>query len=203
MNKTRIAILGTLADLHRQPIRYDLGELKRIVEQTLPDLLGVEIERDEFERNDLANAPLEVRDALIPLAQTSDIVIVPLGAAATDELRAPRHGWLLWMRRRLIGWLDGMMTWIQKMANSAHEVNSAIVSHTCGFICHLEAYASGGQGRRAWETTNEKILRNIEWMAQRDPNTRILVAVQCRRKHALEQKLEHMPNLDLVNYWEL
>ena len=89
MDKTRIAILATLADLHQQPIRYDLAELARIVTDVQPDLLGVEVERDEFERADLARAPIEVRDALIPLAQRSDIVIVPIGAASGDELRAP------------------------------------------------------------------------------------------------------------------
>lgn len=203
MNKTRIALLGTVADLHKQPIRYDLDELKRIVERTQPDLLGVEVERDAFEREDLSRAPMEVRETLIPLALKTDTVIVPIGAASDHELRAPRHGWLLGVRRTLIGWLDGMMAWIQKFANGAREVNSTIISHTCGLLCDLEAYASGEHGRRAWEMTNEKMLRNIEWMAQRDPNTRILVAVQCRRKHALEQQLKRMPGIQLVNYWEL
>ncbi len=52
MNKTRIALLGTIADLHQRPIRYDLDALSHIVADARPDLLGVEIERDEFERED-------------------------------------------------------------------------------------------------------------------------------------------------------
>lgn len=200
---TRIAILGTLSDLHKQPIRYDLNELKRIVEQAQPDLLGVEVEHEDFEREDLSRAPVEVREALIPLAGKTDIVVVPIGSASPDELRAPKKGWLLRVRAILIQWLDRLLAWIQKLANDSRRVNSTIVSHTCGLLCHVQAYASGEQGRSAWETTNEKMLTNIAEMARRDPNTRILIAVQCRRKHWLEPRLRRMANFELANYWDL
>jgi hypothetical protein len=99
--------------------------------------------------------------------------------------------------------LDATLAAAQKTANDARRVNSAVVSYTCAVICHLEEYASGERGRRAWETTNEKMLANIVAMAGRDPQARILVAVQCRRKHWLEPKLRRIPEIDLVNYWEL
>ncbi len=89
MIKTRLALLGTLADLHRQPIQYDLAEVAHITGELVPDLLGVEVERAEFERDDLSRAPVEVREALVPLARRSDIVLVPIGAPSPDELRAP------------------------------------------------------------------------------------------------------------------
>lgn len=203
MNKTRLALLGTLADLHTQPIRYDLAELERIVVQVEPDLLGVEIERDEFERDDLTRAPLEVRQALIPLARKTDMVIVPLGATSRDELRASGKGWMLDAREALIRALDGLVTRIQTTANDPRTINSALVCHTCGFLCDLQGMAGGERGRRAWAATNDNILMQIVGMARRDANTRILVAVQCRRKHALEQQLKHMPEIKLVNYWEL
>jgi hypothetical protein len=199
MIKTRIALLGTLADLHRQPIRYDLGEVARIVADLFPDLLGVEVERAEFEREDLSRAPVEVREALVPLAQRSDIVLVPIGAASPDELRAPHAS----IRAALNRALDALLAWLQKTANNARRVNSALVSHTCGLICHLEEYTSGARGRQAWTTTNERMLTNIVGIAQRDPGTRILVAVQCRRKHWLEPKLRKLPDVELVDYWKL
>ncbi len=199
MNKTRIALLGTFAELHRQPIHYDLAELARIVIQTQPDLLGVEIERDEFERDDLMRAPIEVREALIPLARRSDTVIVPIGAGSPDELRAAGDG----TSAGLIRMLDTALAVVQKTANDARRVNSALVSHTRGLICHLEEHTCGERGRRAWTKTNEKMLTNIAAIAERDPMTRILVAVQCRRKHWLEPKLRKMAEIELVNYWEL
>ena len=199
MNKTRLALLGTLAELHTQPIRYDLAELARIVVDTQPDLLGIEIARDDFERGDLARAPLEVREALIPIARRSDVVIAPIGAASSDELRAPRPS----ARGRVIRALDAMLNGLQRIANDALQVNSAMVSHACGIICSMEEMTCGAHGRRAWEETNTSMLSNIVAMAQRDPNTRILVAVQCRRKHWLEPKLRKHPGIELVNYWEL
>jgi hypothetical protein len=203
MNKTRIALLATLSDLHREPIRYDLNELARVVADAQPDLLGVEIEQAAFEQDDLSMASLEVREALLPLARRSDVVVVPLGAGSPEELSAPREGSLLSERTLLIGWLDSTLTGIQRRAGDARRVNSVLVSHACGMICHLQAYASGERGRRAWEATNTKILENIRWMAEHDPSARILVAVQCRRKHWLEARLRKWANIELAPYWEL
>lgn len=199
MTKTRIALLGTLSELHKQPIRYDLAELAHIIAETQPDLLGVEVERDEFEHNDLSRAPIEVREALIPIAQRSDTVIAPIGAGSKDELRASSAN----TRAALIRALDALLVAIQQVANDARHVNSAFVSHACGLVCHLEEHTCGERGRRAWETTNEKLLTNVIATAERDPEARILVAVQCRRKHWLEPKLRKMPTLEVVNYWEL
>ncbi len=125
---------GTLSDLHRQPIHYDLAELERIVDAVQPDLLGVEVERSEFERNDLARAPIEVREALVPLARRSAIVLAPIGSPSPDELRAPKTG----LRSGLTRALDDTLGFIQKTANDARRVNSTFISHTCGMICHLE-----------------------------------------------------------------
>lgn len=197
--KTRIALLGTLSELHRQAIRYDLNELRRIVAEVQPDLLGLELERAEFERGDLAHASVEVREALVPVAQRSDTVIVPVGAASSDELRATRIGY----RSTLVRLLDAVLSLVQRTANDARRVNSAVVSHACGLICHMEERACGELGRAAWQRTNEHILANIREMTGRDPGTRVLVAVQCRRKHWLEPKLRKLPDVELVNFWEL
>jgi hypothetical protein len=199
MGKTRIAILGTIAELHKQPIRYDLAELKRIVTDVQPDLVGIEVDLDEFERDDLNRAPVEVREALIPIARRSDTVVVPIGSGSSKELRASSEG----IPAALIRGLDAILTGVQKTANDARRVNSALVGHTCGLICHLEEHVCGERGRRAWETTNEKMLANIVTIVQRDPQARILVALQCRRKHWLEPKLRHVREVELVNYWEL
>lgn len=199
MNKTRIALLGTIADLHKQLTGYDLDALSRIIAKAQPDLLGVEIERDEFERGDLNRAPVEVREAIIPLARGSDMVVVPIGAGSHEELRPSNEG----TATGLIRGLDGILAGVQQAANDARRMNSALVEHTCGLICHLEEHICGEHGRQMWEVTNEKMLSNIVAMAHRDPRTRILVAVQCRRKHWLEPKLRQVLEIDVVNYWNL
>lgn len=60
--KTRLALLGALGYLHTEPLRYDLACLRTLVEELEPDLLGVEVEPDAWERSDLSGAPVEVRE---------------------------------------------------------------------------------------------------------------------------------------------
>lgn len=199
MSKTRIALIGTLSHVHRQPIRYDLAALEHIVSEIQPDLLGIEVERAEFERNDLSQAPVEIREALVPLTRRSDIVVVPIGSAAPDELQASDAP----LRAALTRALDAILEFVQKTANDARRVNSALVSHTCGLICSLQEYACGERGREAWKATNERMLSNIVAIAMSDPGRRILVAVQCRRKHWLEPKLKKLADVKVVSYWEL
>ncbi len=95
-DRTRVAVLGTLSHLAERPSRHDLDELERIVAEIQPDLLGVEVERAEFERGDLSSASLEVRDALVPLSRRSDVVLVPLGSASVGCRRV----WSEWP----VGW---------------------------------------------------------------------------------------------------
>lgn len=185
--------------MHTQPIRYDLDGLARVVAQVQPDLLGIEIERDDFERGNLARAPIQVREVLISLARRSDIVLVPIGESSPDELRAPSRS----INVAYIRMFDATLATLQKAANDARRVNSAIVNHACGLICHLEELTCGTRGRNAWKETNERMLTNIVEMVKRDPGTRILVAVQCRRKHWLEPKWCQLADVELVNYWEL
>ncbi len=199
MDMTRIALLGTVSDLHTQPIRYDLAELTRIVSDVQPELFGVEVEQGDFERGDLASAPVEVRHALVPLARRTDIVLVPVGAALEGDLRAPAKG----VRAAVLRALDRALKGIEKLANGAREVNSGIICHACGLICHLTAHLGGKRGRLALKSANERMLGNIVSMTRRDPGARMLVAVQCRRKHWLESRLKRLAGVELVKYWEL
>ncbi len=50
---------------------------------------------------------------------------------------------------------------------------------------------------------NEVILNNILAAVQRDPGRRVLVTVDCRRRHRLEKQLRRAPGIDLVFYQHL
>src|SRR6266511_6391587 len=103
-NKTRVAVLGTLAELHREPIRYNLACLTDLVEELNPDLLFAELQRDVWEAGDVSDAPIEYREALIPLAARTNIVIVPVQGAAGCELDIPRDGRRARLRRAILRW---------------------------------------------------------------------------------------------------
>jgi hypothetical protein len=200
MRKTRIALLSTLSDMHTQTIQYDLAALAKIVNRISPDLLGVELPRQDWEAGRLDQAPVEVQRSLLPLAELSQVVIVPL-APDPREFNdfAPRTGW----RARLTGWLERALRWAQRRANSAEAIHAWPFEAACHTLCHLNQLSWDAEARRAWEEQNQGMLDNILQAIGRDPGRRILVAVQCQRIHWLEPRLKKMPDIELVDYGEL
>ncbi|MFQ5813538.1 MAG: hypothetical protein ACE5I2_10180 [Anaerolineae bacterium] len=202
--KTRLALLGTLGHLHTEPLRYDLACLRSLVETLEPDLLGVEVEPDAWEQGDLSAASVEVREGLVPAAQRTDTVIVPLAGPSPMELAPPEDGGLARLRARVLQGADRMLTRFQRTADGPEGVNSPLFGHVCEFICYLEEAAAGDVGRQAWEAINQRILDRLLWAVRRDPGRRMLVAVQCRRVHWLEARLLPLQaEVVLVPYSEL
>jgi hypothetical protein len=159
--KTRLALLGTLGHLHTEPLRYDLACLRVLVETLEPDLLGVEIEPDAWERGDLSDAPVEVREALLPAARRTDTVIVPLGGPSPMELAPPEGGGLARLRAGLVRAADRLLTGLQRAADGPEGVNSPLFGHVCGLVCSLETVVAGDVGRQAWDSTNQRILERL------------------------------------------
>jgi hypothetical protein len=201
--KTRLALLGTLGHLHTESLHYDLACLRSLVEALEPDLLGVEVEPEAWERGDLRGAPVEVRDGLVPAARRTDTVIVPLAGPSSGELAPPESGELARLRASLVQGADHLLTGLQRATDGPEGVNSTLFGHVCGFICTMEAAVAGDAGRRAWQATNERILERLLWAVRRDPGRRVLVAVQCRRVHWLEPRLKRVPDIELVDYRSL
>lgn len=77
-SSTRLAILGTMSDLHRELLPYDLACLRKMITERAPDLLCAEIMLMDWEQGQLAAAELEVREALPPVVDATDIVLVPV-----------------------------------------------------------------------------------------------------------------------------
>src|SRR3972149_11760769 len=83
--RTPVAVIGTLAEFHREPIPYDLSTLVRLVHDLKPDLLCLDITPDQWQRRDFADLPPEYREALLPLAHQTDIVVVPLAGGRPPQ----------------------------------------------------------------------------------------------------------------------
>lgn len=196
--RTRLAVLATIGEIHRES-RYDLGRLRRLVEELEPDLLG--IEADGWTSEPPEGMPLEVQAALVPAAQRMDTVIVPLGTPSPLELAGPTDDPI---RGEFIRVADRLLATLQRTADTAEHVNSGLFAHICGAICTLEARAASDVGRRAWEETNARILANLVAAVRRDPGRRVLAAVQCRRVHWLSGQLGALSGeIDLVGYRDL
>ncbi len=202
--RTRIALLGTLGELHAEPLRYDLARLRSLVETVHPDLLCVEADPQAWANGDLSGASVEVRESLVPAARHLDTVVVPLGAPSPLELTPPEEGGLAALRARMVGTIDALFTRLERAADSPERVSSALFGYACHLLCEVEAAVASDVGRRAWDATNAQLLDRLLWLARRDPGRRILVAVQCRRVHRLEAGLRALRDeLLVVPYHEL
>ena len=180
--QTRLAILGTMSDLHSQPIGYDLECLRKVVADLAPDLLCAEITMESWEREDLSTASLEIRAALAPIIASTEIVLIPI--APTPERYtdfAPESGW----RRRLVRSFDRILRWGQVQADDVQTVNGPWFGAFCHTLCWLTETLWTPKARTAWERQNQELVENIVRAVQRDSGRRVLVAVQCQRLHRL------------------
>jgi len=200
-SRTRLAILGTMSDLHRQPISYDLDCLQKIIADVSPDLLCAEITLQTWEREDFSQASIEVREALAPVIASTDIVLIPV--APTSERYVdftPVSGW----RRRLVLIFDRILRWGQIQADDVETVNGLWFGTFCHTICWLTEAFWITKDRTAWERQNQELVENIVRAVQRDSGRRVLVAVQCQRLHRLIPMLRAHDNLfKIVAYQNL
>jgi len=200
MIKTRLALLSTLAEMHTQSIQYNLTALRDILTQVSPDLLYVEVPQLDWELGRLDQAPVEVQCSLLSVAELSRTVVVPVAPDARQfNDFAPRTGW----RAGLVRWLDQILRWAQRQANSAEAIHTWSFEGVCHTLCHLSQWGWEADARRAWEEQNQGMLDNILQAIRRDPGRRILIAVQCQRTHWLKLRLKKRPDIELVDYREL
>jgi hypothetical protein len=171
-----------MSDLHRQPIAYDFGCLRKIVAEISPDLLCAEITQEAWEQDELSRGAPEVREALAPVIASTDIVLVPV-APTPDQFSdfSPDSGW-----RGRIAWTFGrLLHWMQIQANDVKTVNGPWFGACCHTICWLTERFWTVKDRAAWERQNQELAENIIHAVQRDSGRRVLVAVQCQRLHRL------------------
>jgi len=200
-SETHLAILGTMSDLHRQPIAYDLNCLRKVVADIAPDLLCAEITLQTWEREDFSHASIEVREALAPAIASTDIVLIPV--APTPERYAdftPTSGW----RRRLVRTFDRLLQWGQIQADDMATVNGLWFGAFCHTVCWFTEALWTPKDRTAWKKQNQELVENIVRAVQRDSGRRVLVAVQCQRLHRLIPMLRAHDNLfKIVAYQNL
>lgn len=199
--RTRLALIGTMSDLHDQPVSYDLRNLRNIVMDLAPDLLCAEITKEAWEWRDLNLASLELRGAFAPAVVMTDIVLVPV-VSTTEQFAGFAHlgGW----RHRLIQAFDRLLRWGQRRADNAEAINGVWFGMFCHTICVLTEIFWSQQDRVAWEAQNQALVENIVRTVWDNEGSRVLVAVQCQRLHRLVKLLEkHSSLFDLVGYQNL
>jgi hypothetical protein len=201
--KSRVAVLGPLAELHREPIKYDLKTLRRLVKELQPDLLCAEIHPNDWQAGYLSKMSPEYRETLVPLSRRTDIIIVPVSSSDEPELVAPRGRRWIRLRTWIVRLLNGQLRLMQRLASEPRTINSGGFGLLCNGMCFLTAWVCGQEARQVWDESNQAILDNILAAIRRDPGRRVLVTVDCRRCHRLERNLREVPEVELVNYRQL
>jgi hypothetical protein len=198
MEPTKVAVLGTLAEFHSEPIPYDLVALVRLVADVSPDLLCLDITPEKWQARDFNDLTPEYRDALLPLAHQTDIVVAPI-ACENPPQEPTAGGW----RGRLITRFRRWLATIQRTAPGPAAVNQGWRHEVANLLYHLIATLAGGRAFQEWETHRNYLIKQVLELADRDPGRRILVVVNVRHCHHIRPALKKDPNVQVVLYSEL
>lgn len=203
VKNSRIAMLGTMAEMHQEIPGYDLRVLQRLVKEIQPDLLLAEIHPDDWHASRLNQLSIEYREALVPLSRRTDIVIVPVSGSRGWELADLQGKGVSGLRAIAVRLLNGQLRWMQRLASGPGALNSEWFGWMCDHTCSLIAWICGPQVQRAWDQSNQVMVDNVRAATRRDPGRRVLLTVDCRRRHRLERALRRLPDVEFVDYRHL
>lgn len=195
---TRLALLGTLSDLHRLPISFSLAGLWTVVSDLEPDLLCAEITPEGWARQDFTGVGPELREALAEAVAATNIVLLPVAASVhlfADQ--SPEGGW----RRRIVTWAEGLLAWAVRRADRPEAVQGAWFRSVCHLSCSVAEMCWTPAARSMWLQETRSMANHILAAIERDPGRRVLVAVQCQRLHRLLPMLRRQaPAVEFVGY---
>lgn len=197
-NSTQVAVLGTLAEFHQDPLPYDLAALVNLVAGINPDLLCLDISLEQWQRQDFSSLPPEYGEALLPLAAQTDIVVVPIGGEQVMP-RAVATGW----HGTLIGWLRDLLAWIQAAAPGPDAINQGWRHHLGNVLYGLARFLAGRDVSHAYHTHIETLTQAVLRVAQRNPGSRILVVTNIQYCHHVRPRLRKHPKIQVSTYRDL
>ena len=209
---TPVAVVGTLAEFRPEPTPYDLATLVEFVRVIGPDLLCLDMTLDQWRRRDFGGLPPEYREALLPLAHQTDIVVVPIGSGVGSEgsttpmVGMPgRGGWRNWFFVRLRAAVGSL----QRGAQTPVAVDRGIRHWLAELLYHALDWLERGSGlggastRHSAAAHRDDLAERIVELARRDSGRRILVVVNARYCHALRRALQQSSEVELVGYADL
>jgi len=195
---TRIAVLGTLAEFHREPIPYNIQALIDLVVDINPDLLCLDMSQAQWNSQDLEGLPPEYREALLPLANQTDIVVVPVG-----DSQAPSEPHTSGWRGRLIDQLRAGLAGIQRGAPGPDAINHGWRHDLANLIYHLIVMLANGGMYQQRKIHTGNLSERVIKVSRDNPGSRILVVVNVQYCHHIRPRLRQQPNVKVVKYTEL
>ncbi len=195
---TPVAVLGTLAEFHGGPLPYDLSSLVRLVAEQSPDLLCLDITNEQWRGADFAALSPEYREALLPLARQTDIVVVPV-AGENPPSEPAAAGW----RGKAIRLLRSWLIRLQRGASGPEAISEGPRHFVADLLYGAVAWLAGGEVREAWRVHTEDLIARVRETVRRDPDSRILVAVNVRHCHHVRRALGEHPDIKSIRLRDL
>lgn len=196
--RTRVAVLGTLAEFHREPIPYDLTALLKLVTDIDPDLLCLDMTPEQWHEQEFDKLPPEYAEALLPLAHQTDIVVVPIGGGhPPPKPQAP--GW----RGKAIGWLRERLAILQRTAPGPDAINQGWRHEMANLLYSATKWLADDGMAEAWRDHGDELTQAVLAAARRDPGARVLVVVNVQHCHIIRARLRRYGDLEVVAYTEL
>ncbi len=194
-DQTTIAVLGTLAEFHQDPLPYDLATLIALVARINPDLLCLDLSPAQWQQQDFRHLPAEYRQALLPLAARTDMVVVPIGGPQTMP-RATAAGW----RGALIRGLRHLLARVQAGASGPEAVNQGWRHEVGNLIYSLTRALAGRAAARAYHGHIEKLAQGALAAARDNAGSRILVVTNIQYCHHIRPRLRGLPGIRETSY---
>jgi hypothetical protein len=197
MTQTTIAVLGALAEFHREGISYDLSELVELVRKINPDLLCLDITMAQWQAQNFDDLPGEYVEALLPLAYQTDIVVAPIGGGPS-VVETTASGW----RASIIRWLRRPLAWIQETASSPAALNQGWRHDLGNSFYDFARRLAGDNVQHAYHQHIQQLAQAVIETAERNPGNRILVVVNIQYCHHIRPLLQQT-GLQITSYSEL
>lgn len=196
--QTRVAVLGTLAEFHQEPIPYDLAALLELVTTINPDLLCLDMTPHQWQSEEFKDLPPEYREALIPLAQQTDIVVVPIGEGTPLPIPAA-EGW----RGPVITWLRNRLATLQRTAPGPDAINQGWRHHLANQLYGGIRKLAGQDLEVATRSHTDHLTQAVLETVRRDPGARLLVVVNVQHCHIIRERLRQHADIEVAGYTEL
>jgi hypothetical protein len=186
---SHVAVLGTLAEFHQDPLPYDLAALVDLVAEINPDLLCLDISMEQWQTQDFGSLTPEYGQALLPLAAQTDIVVVPIGG---DEamLRATADGW----RGALIRLIRRLLAGIQSGAPGPDAINQGWRHEVGNVLYWLARRLAGRQVVHAYHERIAQLTKAVQRVVEENPGNRILVVTNIQFCHHIRPRLRQQAN---------
>ncbi len=198
MTKTRVAVLGTIAEFHIGAVAFNLEALFDLVVKIHPDLLCLDIPPGIWEQRSFDQLPPEYRDALLPLAERSDIVIVPIG----HKLIQPQPRISRW-RGAVTRVLQALLSALQRNAPSPLAVNYGWRHDLANGLYYLIDRLDQTFVRESHKAHTQHLIERIRQAVRRDPQANILAVVNVRYCHHIRPELRKDEQIEVVPFTEL